>query len=574
MPRNKFTPHLLPIGLFLLLSVLMTWPLVAHITEAYPTVDKWYGGDPNMYIWYIDWMAKALTGAHPVPAGQMIFWPVGMNPFAGYDGLLMHLIGLPAVLLSGNPILAYNLIILSCIFGASLTAYLLGWKLLHDRLAATVIGLLYAFSPYLLVRTMQHPNLSLILIIPLVVLATINFGRDPNRKTGLLLFLVILLNGLTSNYYAIGAAIFVLIAFIYYWGNLLKKRAVMFWGLIGVFLGTLLPALPALIFKTAVSDTTNLDFIRNNSTNPLNFFLPHPETVYGQITGPIAEAFIRPAFWGSYNLIELTSYFGLPLLILIIIAWRWRHGERLPDFGLWVATLFTFTILSMGPDLTMFGLRIPLPMAALQKIFPFSLIRSPNRLFIFALLAGVFLASVAVVALYRRTKTKHFILGAILLGTLILSERMMLPYPMLKPDIPEFYRQLATEQEVYALADLPITYPGVSEYGLYQTIHGKPIVNTEFFFPAMTEEAFSFIRDNGLLAASVCKEDPDRIMAMTKNRDLIINELKEANVRYVIIHHFILNNTPICEYSKEYLRRFFKDKTPEHVDGMITVYRL
>ncbi|MDD5251389.1 MAG: hypothetical protein PHT12_02020 [Patescibacteria group bacterium] len=559
---------------YLALAVLFTWPLALHLGTAFPSADPWYGGDPHTFIWYLDWLAKGLTGHTALTPAKMMFYPNGINPWAGYDGILMAIVGVPAVLVSGNPILAYNLVILVSFVAAAMAAYALVLALSRSTLAAGFAGFAYGFSTYQLVRGLQHPNLCLTMAIPLLFLAAWRFGENPNTKNAWWLAGAVLLNGLTSFYYHIGGLVFLAVAAVYYQRRLRRNKNASLSAGILVAVAAALPALPILLNRQPELKTHPLSFVANMGADPLNFFLPHPLTnVFGHFTQGAYDR-LPPVFWGGYNLFEITSYIGLPLLLLFVV-WLWRRRVMaVPAAGLWAAAIPVFLILAFGTELRLDSWHLPMPLLYLRSLFPFSLVRSPNRMFIFALLAMIVLASFAVAHLRSLIKKRFWLIVAfVTLFAFMVAERAIFPYPLFANQVSEFYKNIAQDQEVYAIADLPITYPGISEYDYYQTVHGKPIVDGEFFYPAYSPQTTAFITDNALLANAVCRSDTPAEIVLP-DRATTLAQLRDANVRYAIIHHLILHNTPNCAYAQKYLRAFFSDTKPVFTDGTITVYEL
>lgn len=571
---RKLRPHLTALLSYALLAVLATWPLVLNITTHFPSADEWYGGDPHTFIWFLDWLAKSLNGSTAVEPGRMVFFPNGIDPWAGYDGILMTVIGVPAILVGSNPVLAYNLIILASFTAAALTAYALVLALSKSFYAAWFAGFAYGFSTFLLVRGLQHANLCLILAVPLLFLAAWRFGGDPDRRKAWWLAGAVLLNGLTSFYYHVGGLIFLLLAGLYFRRRLLRRwRVSVFAGVLSAAAAAL-PALPVLLNHRPSLRTYPSSFVDNLGADPTNFFLPHPLTnIFGRLTQDAYNRLPR-VFWGGYNLFEITSYIGLPLILLAGL-WLWRRrsvGARTE--GLWAGTAVLFLVLSMGTQLRLGPWHVPMPFAVLRRIFPFSLVRSPNRLFVFALLAVIILAAFSLLYLRSVIKSRFwFVAFNIVLFAGLAAERIIFPYPLFTTRVSEFYDTVSRDPNGYAIADLPITYPGISEYNYYQTIHGKPLVDGEYFYPAYKPDTASFIRSNPLLLASVCQQDRP-VTDRPPDRQAALRDLAAHGVRYVVVHNLILLNGANCGEPRRFIRDFFADVEPNFTDGEITVYKL
>ena len=566
--------HLIVLGSYVLLTVLATWPLVRHLTTAYPSSDPWFGGDPNMYIWYGDWLAKALTGATPIAADKMLIYPQGINPFGGYDGLLMTVVTVPLVLISGNPVLAYNVFVLLCFPAAAAAAYALCFHLTGSRLAAGVGGFIFGFSPYILVRALQHPNLIMIATVPLLALAAMKFRERPGPAAAAWLAGAVFLNALSSWYYHLAGLVFLALAAAFFHRDLRKKaRASLLAGL-AVIAAAVLPALPMLLSPTRGGRPHDLDFIRALGAQPLNFILPHPLTnVFGALTAPWYSAF-PSTYWNGPNIIESVSYAGPALLILALGAWWVRKSVPAPQLSFWAAVSVVFAVLAMGVEVRLGTWRLPLPFRLLHELFPFSLMRAPGRSFVFTLLGLTVLAAFTMARLRPSFKKKlHLAAALAVLLAVLAAERFILPYPLMAMPVSQFYRDIARDPAVYAIADLPLTYPGLSEYDFFQTVHGKPLVSGEFFYPAYSDQTVAFIAKNQLLRQSVCRKNaPDEIAL--PERAAALRELEQAGVRFVVVHHLVLHNDPLCDYPRRFLLKFFAGVKPYFADGDVTVYEL
>lgn len=565
--------HLPILALYCALAVLATWPLAAHLTTHYPSAIPWYGGDPNIFTWWIDWIAKAMLGQLPVAPGKMVFWPVGIDPLGGWDGIIMLAIGLPVRLLTGNPILAYNCIVLAALVATAFSAYLFMYHLTRSRYAATFGGLLFGFSTYMIVRMSQHANLILLFAVPLMALATIRFCEKPERRTALWLGPVVFIAAISSWYYLLTGVFFMAIAFIAFSKELWKARKVFLIACVAMAIGVLLPAIPLLLSESRGGKTESIEFIRGGGAAPANFILPHPFTnFFGPMTRATYEAFPK-AYWGSPGGFEATSYFGIVVLAAVIAFALLRKKLGVRYGGIWTATLAFFTVLALGVDVPVGGLRIPLPFTLLVHMFPFSQLRVPNRFFVWALLAGAVIASFAIERLRIALKTPFLQTAlAIVIAIVITADQLIFPYPLVALSVPDFYKQIAKDGQTYALAELPVIYPGFSEYDYFQTIHGKPVTEAEFFYTAYSDRTFSYIKSNPLLAGSICRLDAP--VSPLPDKEAVFESLRKNNVRFVVIHNLLLHNTPGCAEPMRFIRAFFDDDAQYFTDGEITVYQV
>lgn len=579
--RAHTSRHVLSVLLaYAVLAIAMTWPLAAQLTVAIPTFLPLGAGDPNLFLWQAVMIVKSLQGELPVAAGQMLFWPHGLSPFAGYDGPLMHAVLVPLYALTANVVLSYNVFILACFVAAGASMYGLTFRLTTSKYAAAIAGFIYGFSPYMVVRAMQHPNLLMTFVLPLLAWSVIKFLDGPTKKRAVIVACAVLLTGLSSSYYLVGAMVFLGIAAAWEFRMLWSKahRTVVLLCAALVIVAAALPSLPMLLaWSPGNMMQANERQYDIDGSRLTNMVLPHPFTnVFGSITEKPYASFAKR--WGGPGDWEATSYFGLPVIAALLLAavhWRKWQAQR---SRFWLIVTATFTVLSMGTFIEVFGLRIPLPFDLLRHVFPFSQLRTVNRLFIFALMAAAVLAGLLLAELPKRLGRSRLIAVTIVLAALLLAERLVFPYYTLKMTVPDFYRRIAAEPGQFAIADLPIWYPGYSLYDYYQTAHLRPVVTGEYLWLSYRPEVFAFIRSNDLLQQSLCRPDGDVVnmaegkMTQPSSRTDTLRAFDEQQVRYVIVHNLILKNDPACAAAAPKIRDFFNGLPHTYADGEITAY--
>ena len=133
------------------LSVALTWPLARGLTRDLPGDF----GDPLLNCWILAWDADHLLralGGHVTALGN--YWNANIyhpHPLAlAYsDHLTAQAIQiLPLYAISRNPLLCYNVLLLSTFVLSGVGMFVLARDLTGDRAAAFVAGLAFAFAPY------------------------------------------------------------------------------------------------------------------------------------------------------------------------------------------------------------------------------------------------------------------------------------------------------------------------------------------------------------------------------------------------------------------------------------------
>ena len=177
------------------LTLILTWPLVikAATHQLGGSVDAW------LFLWMIGWDVHALTNGPLSIFNANIFYPHA-NTLAYSE----HLIGTvfvaaPVVWLTGNVLLATNLVALSSVFLCALGAYVLGRKLGLSRGAAFICGVVFAFTPPRFGRIYQI-HLATIYWVPFALAYLHAYLRDARPRDLKLAAAFFALQALTSGH--------------------------------------------------------------------------------------------------------------------------------------------------------------------------------------------------------------------------------------------------------------------------------------------------------------------------------------------------------------------------------------
>lgn len=168
---------------FTALTVAGTWPLVLHLGTSLPG-DY---GDPLFVTWVMAWVAPHLTralGGDLSALSAMWDAPIFV-PETNTLAYSEHFIGpaaqaLPVYWLTGNPLLAYNLVFLSTFVLSGVGAFLLVRELTGSRLGGLVAGALYTVNDF---RTTSLSHLHVLSAhwVPFACLGLLIFARTGSR---------------------------------------------------------------------------------------------------------------------------------------------------------------------------------------------------------------------------------------------------------------------------------------------------------------------------------------------------------------------------------------------------------
>jgi hypothetical protein len=140
------------------------------------------GPDKTIYIWSLKWWPWAVAHGHDPFHAYVIWSPHGVNLAWVTAVPGAALLALPFTEL-GNPVLAYNVLVLLALPVAAWCAFLLARRLSGDWRAALVGGYLFGFSSYMLGHAVGHLNLLLVFPVPLAALLLHErFSGDIGRR--------------------------------------------------------------------------------------------------------------------------------------------------------------------------------------------------------------------------------------------------------------------------------------------------------------------------------------------------------------------------------------------------------
>ena len=135
---------LVPAILLAVLAVAATWPLVLHLDDRFPN-DPY---DPAYCVWAMNRTVQALGGDISGWADGNIFYPHKGTLFYADTVVGLALLGAPLALLTGNPLLAHNVLLILSFWIAGWGMYLLVRRLFGRRPEAFLAAVVFAFFPY------------------------------------------------------------------------------------------------------------------------------------------------------------------------------------------------------------------------------------------------------------------------------------------------------------------------------------------------------------------------------------------------------------------------------------------
>lgn len=490
---------------FTALTLLKTYPLIKHFGTQLP------GGlgDPELVTWILAWGVHALTTDPFNLFNANIFYPV-QNTLA----LSEHMIAVvpifaPPYLLTGNPIIAYNMVFFLAFIFSGLSMFFLVHHWTENFWAALLSGCMFAFAPIRFAE-LGHLQLANFYWAPLVFLFLDRFVWS-KRWGDLAWFAVFYWLQMLSSVYlgwmiTIAVGVYVLYYMVRIDRGLLNRTMIPRYA--AFIVGSLIVLLPFHLPYYAIQQqwgfSTSLQDCIYWAADPLlNYFSP-PYLFNGAYLALVQSYFPRLRY--PDNLQMLFPGFVLGFLAVVgclstagrFPADRLRQLQRLFRIVLVVALL-----LSLGPFLVILGKNtgLPLPYLLFYYLVPgFHAMRVPARFALLAALAASVLAALGFLKaseflqsrwsrLQRSTHRLQCLLALFWIGLFTL-ELGFKPPPLADiptgQNVPEVYRWLATKQLDGPIVELPLgeSFWQALKYMYFSTYHWLPLVNgTSRFTP-------------------------------------------------------------------------------------------
>ncbi|MCB0090201.1 MAG: hypothetical protein KDE54_19990 [Caldilineaceae bacterium] len=556
MMKSFWQWFLFPILAFALMSVIITWPLVLHWQTQIPVG---LGGDAWVHQWTFWWVKQALAQGKDIFYTKLLFYPDGVSLTSHNIAWFNIAIWLPLQAVWGN-LVAYGMMFL-VIF--TLNGCGMYWLLLartRSMAAGLIGGLVYGSWPYL-VSQPGHPNMPIIMWLPLAILFMQRTFEQKRVRDALLTALFLALTGIGRWQLLILAGFAFGIYFVYMLATHREyrtRRLFLLCGLIGVVALLLMaplgwPLIADQLFRNYPEDVFVKEYYQGSDL--LGWFIPNVNIwpwswVVRQLPQPIQFYFDRVDFIGHVT------------LILAVLGARKLRGRSL----VWLLMAAFYAIFALGTDFRFANAiyeQVPMPYRLIENISLISIIRYPHRFNAFLSLPVALLAGYGALALRERWSAR--VNGTLLVGVLallVVGEHWLYPYRIAPIDVPQWHRQLAQEPGEFGLLELPMDHRGWDkDYMRYQMVHQKPLAQGHISRP--TREAYALLQSTRYL--SLLQEEN----LMGEDIGDVTHELKvlaDHNIRYLVLHKQFA--TP----EQMMLWRQWLVYAPVHEDDEVVVY--
>ena len=459
---------------YLGVTIVTSWPLATRLTTS---LAGDYG-DSAFIAGVMGWVARHLTallqgdtGAWSAMWQAPIFAPEASTLAYSDHFTAQAAQALPIYWLTGNPLLAYNLMHLAAFVLTALAAHLLAYRFTGSHVAGAVAGLTFAFSHYRLYWSLAHLQT---LSVHWWIFALL--ALDVFAETGALWALAgatggIVALSLSSTYLMAFSALFTPLFAVWALARYGRLRDRGRWlGLAGAGVASLLCVWP--FVRPYVAMRQSLDFTRTL-----------PEVIGNSVT--------LAGYWG-----EMPWLGAVVIMAAVGMAVRPgpspREPSRAAKAGLLAMALAALT-LALGPVIVVGATSLPGPYDVLFNYIPgFGGLRVAHR---FAVVGLLFLSVLAGVGAARIAQWRVGIVAVIVLTFLATRTAWTRPYPIDLPlerhelaAIPEYLRPTAATPPIYrfvrmlpataVLVELPFGDIGYEiRYTFFTLAHERRILN-------------------------------------------------------------------------------------------------
>jgi hypothetical protein len=606
LERKRALTQLVLITLYLVLTLVLTYPLVTHFSTHVLGTDIW-AFDEYTFVWNMWWFKHSLLELQSNPLyTDYIFYPVGISLVLYTYNLFNASMSLPVQPFLSLPAIANSMNVLALTLSGYGTYLLLYYLLrqhgaeekrgsLAHHGAAFVGGLVYAFGSYHFVyAALGHYNMVSTQWIPFYVLFLMKTIREGRWTNAVLAGIFATLALLCEMIFGVFLAFLTLILLAFAGRRRLLDLDL--WKRL-CLLGT-----TCLVTYSPVGVPILREF--SKSEYALEGW-GHSESLLVDLFGFTTPTALHPVLgtdWtqeliavreGTARFVDVNTVFvGWAVILLTLIA-SFRYRKRV---AAWVAGALVSGVLAMGPLLHVNGrsvfdldgllANVPLPFILLHYIPVIKANRVPNRFSAMLMLCLAVLVGFASLAILRRAKRRALVFGVSgLLSLFVVFEHLAMPMPLTDARVPEWYYDLAQEPGDFAILEFPLGWRnsfgvlGVertqAEY--YQTIHHKRLPSGNISRnPPFKFEYFQRLSvfDSIAHVESYEELDPSRV---EQDRLLVDDLIYFFDIRYLVFQPIVPNRPPYSDTRpqvEEYVQQVFPVERVHQDEDGFTVYEV
>ena len=593
---KRYGSHLTALGLYSLLALLLTWPLVTQLTTHIPGSAAW-AFDESTFVWNMWWFKFSLLnlGQSPLHTGH-IFYPLGIDLVLYTFNFFNAMLGLPLQMVFPLP-LASNLTIL-CAYvlsgygGYLLVSYVLAAQSASNakgedagreegragrlRAAAFVAGAAYAFAASRMIyAALGHYDMVTVQWFPFYAVFLLKTVREPGYRNAILA-------GICATFALLAEMIFgVFLLFLTLFllvgelgrakaaasgphrqrpGLRLSARLVVLCATVAILWS---PVMVPILRAFAAGDFA-LDGWGEGlklSADLVGWITPTP--LHPLLGVDDWSAHLRSVVEGNAPFLDVNTVFlgyGILALALVGVLSAWRQVKA------WAWSAAVFAAFTLGPLLQVKGrflfpldnllreqglaqdVTFPMPFVLLHYIPIIKANRAPNRFSVVLSLALAVLVGYGVLALLRRLpgvrgRAVSFVAVCVMMG-IVLFDQVSIPLPLTDARVPRPYATIAAQGGDFAILQFPLGWRNSfgtqgaerTQLQYYQTQHHKRMLAGNISrAPDFKFDYFGRIPlFRALTETELYREVDDE--TMTRARAQADELMALYDVRYLVVH--------------------------------------
>lgn len=588
-PNKHLRAHLIVLFLYLIITLIVTYPLITQFTSHVPGTTTW-SLDEYGYVWNHWWFKHSLFELQTNPfETDYLFYPLG-TPLVLYAYTLSHVFLAVPIYFAFGIVPAVNLTVWFSFVMAAFGMYLFMFYFLRVSLriwnekynarlgaiasnphlhmyAAFVAGVVFAFTSNRYVYlSLGHYNIIATEWIPFYLLFLFKTLLEAKWKNALLAGMFAALALYTETTDGVLLVLLTLAILVFEWRLVTQPatfaRLALVAGATGLFFAPLLIPTAFELFASGYalpgfghSENLLVDlngFFAPTSLHPLNrFWEQELDAVRQQIS----------------RFSDINTYFvGYATVILALFGF----GVFARRNRMWLGIALGFAILAMGPLLhingkhvfDMDGLQVnfPMPFLALHYIPILRENRVPNRYSILVVIALAVLISYAVWWVSARLASRKSpfaqnILPAMVSGivsVVLVFEHLALPLPLTDARIPNVYSQIRNDAGQFTVLSLPL---GIrNSFGqigaedtrtqYYQSAHQKFLLSGQI--QRNPPYLLQYFENAPVISTILALEDyrPIDEATIARDKNLADDVVNFLDIRYVVVNPSIAGRPP------------------------------
>lgn len=551
---RRFAETLTVAGLFLILACLFTYPAVLNLATSVPGD----AGDTLLFLWQLHHEIRSILNLDVSGFfNANIFHPYKLT--LAYNDLILGdaLLGLPVFLLTGSPVLTYNVVLLLTFVLSGTGMYRLALHLCHHRPAAFLAGMAFAFLPFH-VAHMVHLNIQSTQWIPFTLLYLHRLYESGRLRFLIPFSIYLALQAVTCGYYGIFLFLFIGVFVLLVGPRLLRSSAGRVL-LLKLASGGVAAAVVIFPFFKPYMDLKNDSGLKRGieETNQFSaqpgmyFSVPAGNNLYG---GRIGDNRTEAALFPGFLLLAISMYGAYRVM-------RVRTGKPgVPYFGFYAIMVGLSLLLSFGPIWTFGETTIKGPYYLLMRYGPgFDGLRVPARFSVMLCLGLCVFAAAGFRDLFlARLSLTGKILFPAAAALALAAEYASVPVRILhlpsRAELPRVYDWLSAQPGRAAVFEMPSSIETnlyTATRRMYASIyHGKALVDG---YSGYYPPSHVFM---GLPGAFVFPSE--RILGM----------LRDLDTQYLFVHSREYNPTAWAEMQSTLAQRTDNLRFLREVDGV------